>query len=79
MTEWDDDENEPDIVDDDLDDGVAFCPACGAEMSDMAVQCPKCHEYVTPHAGTGWRFQPGWYVALAVLGILAVIFMMFAG
>lgn len=47
------------------------CPACGAEVYEDAVQCPVCGEYVTSDTRI-WSGKPTWWIALGVLGIIAV-------
>lgn len=85
----DDDENAfADSFDDELEDdfdeeldaegfeltGCTLCPNCNLQIYEDAPLCPFCNEVL---AGTKRRFlddKPAWYVLLAVLGILAVIF-----
>lgn len=48
------------------------CPRCGAEIYEDAVQCPICGEYVT-RGSQAWTGRPNWWIALGLLGIIAVI------
>ena len=62
-----------DYVDDESTDTVA-CPECGAEVYEDAVRCPVCGTYITTtHQTSVFAGRPLWWIALAVLGILAVI------
>ena len=67
-SEWEEDSS------DDLVETVP-CPRCGAEIYEDAVRCPACGEYVT-HSTSPWIGRPGWWVALALLGILATIWVL---
>jgi endogenous inhibitor of DNA gyrase (YacG/DUF329 family) len=51
------------------------CPQCGADIYEDAVQCPVCGEYVT-HGTRAWEGRPGWWIALGLLGIIAVLFVL---
>lgn len=51
---------------------TAPCPQCGVQVYEDAVQCPACGVYVT-HQANVWSGRPAWWIALAVLGILATI------
>ena len=62
---------EEDDFDDDQSE-TAPCPECGAEVYEDAVQCPHCGAYVT-HDTRVWSGRPTWWIALGVLGILAVV------
>ncbi|TWT85974.1 hypothetical protein Pla123a_07820 [Posidoniimonas polymericola] len=57
------DDDEAELVD---------CPACGAAIYEEAEQCPVCGEYIT-HSTSPWAGKPGWWVALGMLGIIAMI------
>jgi hypothetical protein len=59
--EWDDDSTE-----------VIPCPACCAEVYEEAVQCPSCGTYITPDTSV-WSGKSSWWIALGLLGILAVV------
>lgn len=61
--DWDDDDSEAETVP---------CPACGAEIYEEAQQCPVCGEYAV-HNSSLLAGKPGWYVLLAVLGVIATI------
>ena len=77
--DWDDAYNElheweyPDVdgSDDDQTDTIP-CPECGAEVYEDADQCPACGHYIV-HDTRAWSGRSLWWVALAVLGIGAVI------
>jgi hypothetical protein len=62
---------EPDERDEDELDTLP-CPACGRQIYEEAEACPYCGEYVT-HSKSVLAGKPFWFVALAVLGIIAVI------
>lgn len=82
-TEWLDDPNDslderewPDDDDSDNDEGEFLpCPECGADIHEESPRCPFCGSYVTfsthPFTGRSW-----WWVALGLLGILAMIVML---
>ena len=63
---WDDDDEESDVIE---------CPACGAEIYEDAPQCPVCENYVVRESQS-FSGKPVWYVALAVAGIIAVIWLL---
>lgn len=63
-----------DEFDDDDDTATVTCAACGAEIYEDAPQCPVCGEYVTASRGTHWEGRPVWWIALGLLGIIAVIY-----
>jgi hypothetical protein len=69
-------------LDDDFDDpaddsweeettDTVTCPACGADVYEDADQCPSCREFILPDTCI-WSGQPVWWVALGVLGIIAL-------
>lgn len=69
--DWDEDpewseEGDPDETD------VIACPKCGGEIYEDAERCPLCGEYVTRSA-SALEGRPGWYVVLAVLGVIGTI------
>ena len=65
----DDDEN--------LDESETLeCPACGEAVYEDAEQCPYCGEFIAPGSASVLDGRPWWYVALAILGIVAVIAVM---
>lgn len=66
-----------DTYDDDFDDDespvdVIACPQCGAEIYEESVSCPHCGEYITDnsHPLSG---RPWWWIALGVLGVVALL------
>lgn len=85
--EWseDDSNDEGDSDFDSYDDDSGFdaddetvtveCPKCGCDMYEDAEQCPLCGEWIIqkPTAFTG---KPGWYILLALIGIIATIVML---
>lgn len=52
------------------------CPSCGKDIYEETEACPYCGEYVT-HSTSALAGRPLWYVALAILGIVSVIGMIF--
>jgi len=61
----------PDERDDD-DVETLPCPSCGKQIYEETEACPYCGDYVT-HSNSALAGKPLWFVALAVLGIIAVI------
>jgi hypothetical protein len=57
---------------DDEDVELLPCPSCGEPIYEEAEACPYCGEYVT-HSTSVLAGKPRWFVALAILGIVAVI------
>ena len=83
MGRWDDDEDHDDEDDwypegqDDPDElDLVTCPACGEEIYEEAEQCPECGHYMVRGSNSPLRTAPNWYVAIALLGIVAVIIAM---
>ncbi|HUY93083.1 MAG TPA: zinc ribbon domain-containing protein [Pirellulales bacterium] len=66
---------EPDDRDDDELE-LLPCPACGKLIYEEAEACPYCGEYVT-HSTSALAGKPIWYLALAIIGVVAVIGMIF--
>lgn len=66
--------------DDDFDDAadVIPCPECGEDIYDDVIQCPHCHAYVTADTSV-WSGRSWWWIAVGVLGILAVIYSLTLG
>jgi ribosomal protein L37E len=65
------DENEyPDIDEDD--ETTISCPECGADVFDDAEQCPACGWYIVQNTRV-WSGKSAWWIALGILGIVAVI------
>jgi hypothetical protein len=60
-----------DDVDDDLTDTVV-CQHCGADVYEDAAQCPACGMYLTRDTRV-WSGRSTWWVALGLLGVIAVI------
>lgn len=70
--EWEDLPEEPEDV------GYVECQNCGEEIYEESEQCPYCGFYVVRGSSSPFSGKPGWYVALALLGIFAVLTMMLA-
>jgi hypothetical protein len=70
----DEDELLGDDYDDGLDDEIVMvsCPACGADVIADVGKCPCCGEYLEPVV-EGWQGRPWWWIALGLLGVIAVI------
>ncbi len=65
----------PDPDDGDEDDlDTLPCPECGKHFYEELEQCPHCGQYVT-HSTSALAGKSWWYVALALLGVLAVIWL----
>jgi len=64
-----------DPCDDDLSETVA-CPECGAEVYEDAVRCPVCGTYIPSGSGL-FANRPGWWIAVAILLVLALILLSF--
>ena len=62
---------EPDENEDEDFSETRECPSCQATIYEDAEQCPNCGEYIlfSTRAISGW---PWWFVALGILGIVAV-------
>jgi predicted RNA-binding Zn-ribbon protein involved in translation (DUF1610 family) len=59
--------------DDDEELDLLPCPSCGEPIYEEAEACPYCGEYVT-HSTSVLASKPLWFVVLAILGIVAIIF-----
>jgi hypothetical protein len=74
---WDAEEGYDDVdyYDDDGVGEVVACPSCGVEVYEDAEQCPSCGDYIvhTAVVGHAWKDRPLWWIALGLLGIVAVI------
>jgi len=78
MIDWSDDDLRDEEFPDDEDNydsdevDTIPCPECGADVYEEAEQCPACGWYITsssnPLSGRSW-----WWIALGMLGIIAVI------
>lgn len=78
--DWDDDDFDDDYEDDlevdeldDESDAHYVCPLCGAEVYDDANVCPACGDYMVPKMVIGSDVKPLWYIALGMIGIVAVL------
>ncbi len=70
-----DDEFDEDEFPDENDDGLTEtvpCPSCGADVYDEAEQCPYCGNHITSPTNP-WGGRSAWWVALAVLGLVATV------
>ncbi|WP_437204080.1 hypothetical protein [Planctomicrobium sp. SH664] len=63
-----------DDIEEPEDSGTIECPNCGAAVYEDSPQCPTCGEYVTRSRPSPFSGKPVWYVVLAILGGLAVVF-----
>jgi hypothetical protein len=63
--EPDEDENEDEAE-------TVACPECGEPVYEDAEQCPSCGQYIT-HSTSPLAGRSTLYVAIVVLGIIAVI------
>jgi hypothetical protein len=65
----------------DGDDGSADtigCPHCGADVYEDADQCPECGMYLVADTRV-WSGKSLWWIALGLLGIVAVILALVLG
>jgi hypothetical protein len=65
--DWDDEgtDDEADLID---------CPECGKQIHGESEQCPYCGYFIPDAPGSSlWQGRSWWWVALGVLGIIAVI------
>jgi len=69
---WQDDFEEDWTTGDDEETAVASCPNCHADVYEDADSCPSCGEFLTGATGS-LDAKPKWFVALGLLGILAVV------
>ena len=60
-----------DETDDDSTETVP-CSQCGIDVYEDAVQCPNCGSYIDTNTSV-WAGRPAWWIALGLLGLLAVI------
>ena len=68
-----DDSEYPDAgeLEDDSSETVV-CPDCGADVYEDAPQCPACGEFLIPDTSV-WSGKSLWWIALGLLGTIAVI------
>ena len=66
--DWDDERSEED-------DDLIDCPECSKPIHAESEQCPHCGNYILdePRSGELWRGRSWWWIALGVLGIIAVV------
>ncbi|MEE8453036.1 MAG: zinc-ribbon domain-containing protein [Thermoguttaceae bacterium] len=70
--QFDDGEFDDGEFDDDDSTETVPCSECGAEVYEDAVQCPHCGSYIVARTNV-WAGRPGWWIALGILGVAAVI------
>lgn len=73
LSRYDEDEEEI-YEDDDEETSTVSCRACGAEVYEDALECPVCNQYLEAGSRSPLAGRPLWYVALAILGMGALIF-----
>jgi hypothetical protein len=76
--DWDDEDDFDDFDDFDEDPeeslgGYCVCPNCGVEVDEEANVCPACGDYIIPRIVLGSDARPMWYIALGMIGIIAVL------
>ncbi len=71
---WNDECHDDEDSGDDFTETVP-CPHCGANVYEDAVQCPACGTYII-HNTSPWTGRPIWWVVLALLGILATVWVL---
>jgi len=79
-TSWDDDSQDWDDDDiayfdtapDDDEAETVKCPSCNADVYEDADQCPVCGEFIVTDTSI-WSDKPWWWIALGLLGIIALI------
>ncbi len=76
MDDFQDDDYD-DVIDDSCSELVA-CPECGDDVYEDAEQCPLCGAYIV-HQYSPWSKRPLWWIALGLLGVIAVIITLFGG
>ena len=74
-----DDREYPDADPRDDDDAeTVVCPECGTDVYEDADQCPECGMFMIRDTHI-WRGKSLWWIALGLLGIIAVIVAMAFG
>ena len=73
--QFDEDDSCDDAFDalDDDDAETLPCPECGQPIYEEADQCPHCGQYVTFSSSGAFDNKPWWWIALGLLGVLAVL------
>jgi hypothetical protein len=78
----DDDLDDREYPDDDESDDDELetieCPQCGRQVYEEAEQCPYCAHFITRETRV-WSGKPWWWIALALLGIAAMIWTLVVG
>ena len=67
--DWDDEEEPNDTI---------RCQECGAEVYEDADMCPACGAFILRDTRM-WTGRPWWWIALAILGIIAVVLALTVG
>ena len=67
----DDGGSEDDCSEDDAE--TLPCPQCGQPVYEEADQCPHCGQYVTFSSSHAFDNKPWWWIALGLLGTLALL------
>jgi hypothetical protein len=52
------------------------CPACGADVPDLADRCPACGQWITPGAGGGLSARVKMIVLLIVVLVAAGVLLL---
>jgi hypothetical protein len=72
--EFPDDEDDEDLDESDTRD----CPECGASVYQDVEQCPSCGCWITAETSP-WSGRTGWWIALGIAGVIAVILALSVG
>ena len=68
-----DDDYPDDEYSEDDDAETLPCPECGQPVYEEADQCPHCGQYVTFSSSHAFANKPWWWIALGLLGTLALL------
>ena len=63
---------------DDSDIETVECPECHRQVYEEAEQCPYCGHFIT-HDTRVWAGKPWWWVAIALAGIVGLIWVLALG
>jgi len=74
--EFNDEPYDDDLYQDDADSEPQQCPECNAEAHSLADVCSQCGHFFIDEPVSVWANRPGWWIALGLLGIIAVIWML---
>ncbi len=50
---------------------TVICPECGTDVYEEADRCPVCGRYMTTETRF-WSGKPIWWIALGLLGVMAL-------